>query len=186
MRRVCVYAASSPGEDAGHGAAAERLGREIARRGMEMVYGGGRLGVMGRAADGVLDAGGEVTGVIPRFMEARVHPGLTRTEFVRTMHERKERMASLADGFVVLPGGLGTLEEAAEALTWIQLGLHSKPVGFLNAAGYYDSLFDWFDRAAAEGFLRPEHRAMVLVGEDPAVLLEKMAAFTPPPTILGG
>jgi len=186
MKRICVYAASSPGEDPRYEEAAAGIGELLARRGLEMVYGGGRLGVMGRAADGALRAGGRVTGVIPRFMEARVHPGLSRTEFVETMHERKKRMASLADGFIVLPGGLGTLEEAAEALTWIQLGLHAKPVGFLNVAGYFDPLFAWFDRAAAEGFLRAEHRAMILADEDGESLLRSMDRFRPPPTILRG
>ncbi|MBN1824864.1 MAG: TIGR00730 family Rossman fold protein [Candidatus Eisenbacteria bacterium] len=184
MKRICVYAASNPGRDRRFGEAAARLGRVVASRGLEMVYGGGRLGVMGRAADGAIAAGGRVTGVIPRFMEARVHPGLTRVEYVETMHERKARMAALADGFVTLPGGLGTLEETVEILTWTQLGLHRKPLGLLNAAGYYDPLLAWMDRAAREGFLRPEHRAMVLVAGEPEDLLGLMADYRAPASIL--
>jgi uncharacterized protein (TIGR00730 family) len=182
MKRICVFCGSSPGRDPRHAGAARALGSTLAGRGLELVYGGGSTGLMGLVADATLAAGGTVTGVIPRGLERRelAHRGLTRLEVVASMHERKARMAALADGFVALPGGMGTLEELAEILTWAQLGLHARPVGLLDVAGYYEPLVAFFDRATAEGFLRPEHRRLLAVEREPAALLTRFAAWSPP------
>jgi hypothetical protein len=147
------------------------------------VYGGGSVGLMGALADAALAAGGEVIGVIPRALQLRelAHGRLTSLHVVGSMHERKARMAGLADGFVALPGGMGTLEELAEILTWAQLGLHARPIGLLDVAGYYRPLIAFFDRAVAEGFVRPDDRRLVLVGEEPGPLLDAFAAWEPPP-----
>jgi uncharacterized protein (TIGR00730 family) len=183
MKRVCVFCGSSPGNRDVYLEAARATGRALAERGIELVYGGGSVGLMGAVADAVLDAGGAVTGVIPRALELRelAHRRLTTLHVVGSMHERKARMAELADGFVALPGGMGTLEELAEILTWAQLGLHARPVGLLDAAGYYRPLIQFFDRAVAEGFLRPEHRRLLLVGPEPGPLLDRFAGWAPPP-----
>ena len=182
MQRICVFCGSSAGGAPAYLEAARAAGRAIARRGIGLVYGGGSVGLMGAVADAVLAAGGEVTGVIPRALELRelAHRGLTRLHVVSSMHERKAKMAELADGFVALPGGMGTLEEFAEILTWAQLGLHRKPCGLLDVRGYYRPLVAFFDQAAAEGFVRPAHRALVLVREDPDALLDAFEAFRPP------
>jgi uncharacterized protein (TIGR00730 family) len=158
------------------------MGRTLAGRGIGLVYGGGSVGLMGAVADATLDAGGEVTGVIPRALELRelAHHRLTTLHVVGSMHERKAKMAALAEGFIALPGGMGTLEELAEILTWAQLGLHARPVGLLDVDGYYAPLIQFFDRSVAEGFLRPEHRRLLLVGSDPATLLDRFAAWSPP------
>ena len=150
--------------------------------GLGLVYGGGCVGLMGVLADSVLAAGGEVIGVIPAAMlEWEVgHPGVTSLEVVQTMHERKARMAELSDGFIALPGGYGTLEEFCEVLTWLQLGFHSKPVGILNVAGFFDPLLAMLDRAVSEGFLRSEDRALVLVDEAPKTMLNRMRQFSSP------
>lgn len=182
MRRVCVFCGSSPGKSPAYAAAARAMGGAIARRGLGLVYGGGSVGLMGIAADAALAAGGEVDGVIPEVLVRREvgHRALTRQHVVASMHERKARMADLADAFVALPGGMGTLEELAEILTWAQLGLHAKPCGLLDVNGYYDPLIAFFDRAVQDGFLRPEHRALVIVETDPDALLDRFAAFVPP------
>jgi uncharacterized protein (TIGR00730 family) len=182
MRRICVFCGASPGRDPHHAEGARALGTALVSRGLELVYGGGSTGLMGQLADAVLAAGGTVTGVIPRGLERRelAHRGLTRLEVVASMHERKARMASLADGFVALPGGMGTLEELAEILTWAQLGLHARPVGLLDVGGYYDSLVAFFDRATADGFLRAEHRRLLAVEREPSALLDRFAAWAPP------
>jgi uncharacterized protein (TIGR00730 family) len=182
MKSVCVFCGSSPGHDPIHAEAARALGRTLAARGLTLVYGGGATGLMGLVADAALAAGGQVTGIIPRGLERRelAHRGLTRLEVVGSMHERKARMAALAEGFVALPGGMGTLEELAEILTWAQLGLHARPVGLLDVGGYYEPLVAFFDRAVAAGFLRPEHRALLAVERDPAALLARFDAWTPP------
>jgi uncharacterized protein (TIGR00730 family) len=148
------------------------------------VYGGGNTGLMGALADGALSARGEIVGVMPRHLVERevAHRGLTRLDIVSSMHERKARLAEMADAFVALPGGLGTLEEFTEIWTWGQLGLHRKPYGLLNVAGYYTPLLDFLDHALAQGFVRPEHRAMVHVAEDPAALLDAMV-LAPPPSL---
>ena len=184
MKRVCVFCGSSAGTRPVYAEAARAMGRTLAERGTGLVYGGGRVGLMGEVADAVLAAGGEVTGVIPRgLMEREVgHRGLTSLEVVGTMHERKARMADLADGFVALPGGYGTLDELCEVLTWSQLGIHAKPCGVLNVEGYFDALLALFDHSVAEGFVRPAHRALVLEGAEPGELLDRMAAFSAPST----
>ena len=177
-----MFCGSSAGTSPAYLDAARAMGRTLAKRGMGLVYGGGSVGLMGAVADAALGAGGEVIGVIPRALQLRelAHAGLTTLHVVGSMHERKARMAELAHGFVALPGGMGTLEELAEILTWAQLGLHARPTGLLDVAGYYRPLISFFDRAVAEGFLRPEHRALLVVAEEPAALLDRFAAWQPP------
>jgi hypothetical protein len=182
MRRICVYCGSNTGARPDYRVAAERLGRLLAERRLGLVYGGGNIGLMGVVADAVLAAGGEAIGVIPRgFVEKEVaHDGLSDLRIVSSMHERKAMMADLADAFVALPGGLGTLEEMFETWTWGQLGLHAKPCGLLDVAGYYEPLLAFLDHAAAEGFIKPRHRALLLAERDPGALLDRLAAFRPP------
>jgi uncharacterized protein (TIGR00730 family) len=182
MKRVCVFCGSSPGRDPVYLEAARRLGRTLARRGLGLVYGGGSVGLMGAVADAVLAEGAEVVGVIPRALQLRelAHGGLTTLHVVGSMHERKAKMAELAHAFIALPGGMGTLEEFAEILTWAQLGLHARPCGLLDVAGYYRPLVAFFDQAAAHGFVKPEHRRLVLVDEDPEALLDAFVAWQPP------
>jgi hypothetical protein len=173
---VCVFCGSSQGRDPRHAAAAVELGGEIARRGWTLVYGGGSVGLMGLVADAALEAGGAVVGVIPRFLyEWEVgHDGLTELEIVDTLTERKVRMGDLADAFLTLPGGIGTMDEAFEALSWAQLGLEQKPNGLLNVAGYYDPLVAFLDRATSEGFVKAKHRALLVVGESVGPLLDAL------------
>jgi uncharacterized protein (TIGR00730 family) len=180
--RICVFCGSSPGLNPAHLEAARALGRTLARRGLGLVYGGGSVGLMGALADACLGAGGEVTGVIPSALKAREvdHRGLTEMHVVGSMHERKALMADLADGFAALPGGMGTLEETAEILTWAQLGLHAKPVGLLDVAEYYGHLIAFLDHAAREGFIRPEHRALLVMERDPEALLDRLREWKPP------
>jgi len=181
MRAICVFCGSSPGAVGKYAEVARELGRQLVRRELELVYGGGRVGLMGVLADAVLDAGGRVTGVIPEALERRevAHGGVTDLRVVASMHERKALMADLSDGFVTLPGGLGTLDETFEILTWAQLGIHAKPCGFLNVAGYFDRLFSFLDHAAAQRFLSQEHRDMILVDTLPEGLLERFATYVP-------
>ncbi len=164
MRAVCVFCGSSPGADPAYRDAAAGLGREFARRGLRLVYGGGNVGLMGILADAALSAGGEVVGVIPQALVDKelAHRGLSELIVVETMHDRKARMADLADAFVALPGGYGTFEEFCEVLTWTQLGVHAKPCGLLNINGFYDPLLALFDRAVADRFVQTAHRALVL------------------------
>ena len=181
MKRICVNCGSSPGFRPAYAAAAQDLGRAIAGRGCELVYGGADVGLMGIVADAALAAGGRVTGVIPAAFADRVaHRGLFELRVVASMHERKRAMFDLSDAFVALPGGFGTLEEIAEVLTWAQIGQHRKPCGFLNAAGYYDPLFVFLDRMVGEGFLKKEHRGMILVAESAADLLDRFDTYQPP------
>ncbi|HEX6749303.1 MAG TPA: TIGR00730 family Rossman fold protein [Longimicrobium sp.] len=184
LRRVCVFCGSNPGGRPDYAAAAREMGRVLVERGLGLVYGGGNVGLMGIVADTVLAGGGEVVGVIPEALMAREvgHAGLTELHVVRTMHERKAMMADRADAFVAMPGGFGTFEEFCEVLTWSQLGFHPKPCGLLNVAGYYDPLLALFDRGAEEGFIPPQHRALVIEETDPARLLDRFAAFRPPTT----
>jgi len=177
MRRVAVFCGSRTGTDPAFVACGTALGRELAGRGLGLVYGGGRVGLMGVVADAVLEAGGTVTGVIPEFMSQRelAHLGATEMRVVGSMHERKRVMSELADAFIALPGGLGTLDELVEILTWAQLRFHAKPCGLLNVAGYFDLLLAFFDHAVAQGLIRPEHRALLAVEEAPARLLERFA-----------
>jgi uncharacterized protein (TIGR00730 family) len=182
MKRICVFCGSSPGHDPRYLEAARTMGRTLARRGLGLVYGGGSVGLMGAVADAVLASGGEAVGVIPRVLQIRelAHKSLSTLHVVGSMHERKALMAELSDGFVALPGGMGTLEELSEVLTWAQLGLHSRPVGLLDVAGYYQPLAEFFDRAVGAGFLRPAHRALLLVGDEPAALLDRFEAWRGP------
>jgi hypothetical protein len=167
-RRLCVFCGASPGRDPRHAAFASDAGADLARRGIGIVYGGSRTGLMGALADGALAAGGEVIGVIPRGLVGRevAHPGVTELRVVETLHERKAVMASLADGFVALPGGLGTLEELAEVMSWAQLDLHDKPCGLLDPTGYFEPLLAFLDRAVDEGFLAAAQREMLIVARD--------------------
>ncbi len=182
MKSVCVYCGSSPGAHADYADAAEVLGRALAAHGLELVYGGAGKGLMGRVADAALAAGGRVVGVIPRSLVDKeiAHGGLDELHVVASMHERKALMAELADAFVALPGGFGTLEEIVETLTWAQLGFHAKPCGLLNVRGYYDELLAFVSRAVREGFLRREHRDMLLVESQPGRLLDRFADYAPP------
>ena len=181
-RRLCVYCGSSPGASPGYRAAAVALGTLLAARGIGLVYGGGNIGLMGIVADAVLRGGGEVIGVIPQALAEKelAHAGATQLLVVGSMHERKQRMAELADGFIALPGGIGTLEELFEVFTWLQLGFHTKPVALLNVAGFFDPLLIFLARVRDEQFLRAEHHDCLLTDSDPAALLAKMAGFTPP------
>jgi uncharacterized protein (TIGR00730 family) len=182
MKRVCVFCGSSPGANSKYVELATQLGRMLAQRGLTLVYGGGNVGLMGMLANAVLSGGGEVIGVIPRaLVDLEVaHAGLSDLRVVGSMHERKALMADLADGFIALPGGLGTLEEFCEIVTWAQLGLHGKPCGLLNVENYFRHLIAFFDHAVRERFLRPEHRAMILVEEDPARLIDRVERYRPP------
>jgi uncharacterized protein (TIGR00730 family) len=183
MRAVCVFCGSAPGRRSEYREAALRLGRELARRGVTLVFGGGNIGLMGVLANAAMESGGKVIGVIPRALVDRevAHHGVTDLRIVDSMHERKALMADLADAFVALPGGIGTLEEFCEVLTWAQLGIHGKPVCLLNVAGYYDPLIELLDHAMAEGFLSAEHRKLMLVGREAGSLLDECAAFRPAP-----
>ena len=182
LGRMCVYCGSKPGVRGDYLAAARDLARRLHARGCGLVYGGARVGTMGAVADAMLEAGGEVIGVIPHgLVELEVaHEGLTEIVVVDTLHERKARMVELADGFVTLPGGFGSHDELFEALTWLQLGIHDKPVGLLDVAGYWGGLLVHLDRAVQEGFLSPTVRGTLLADEDPERLLDRMEAFEPP------
>jgi len=181
LQSICVFCGSSPGARADYLRAAEQLGQLLAVQGRTLVYGGGRVGLMGAVADAALAAGGRVVGVIPEALQAKEvgHRGLTELHVVNSMHERKAMMAQMAGGFVALPGGLGTYEELLEIATWGQLGIHQKPCGILNVAGFYDHLLAMLDHAVAERFVRPEHREMILVESDAETLLTRMDAWEP-------
>jgi len=181
MRCMCVFCGSSSGSDPAYVEAAGRLGRLLADEGITLVYGGARVGLMGAVADAALGAGGKVIGVLPDFLKRKEleHPKLTELLIVSSMHERKARMAELADAFIALPGGMGTLEEFCEVVTWAQLGLHEKPCGLLNIQGYYDPLLEFVDRMIDEGFVRKKHKGLVLSAETPAALLAAMRTFQP-------
>jgi uncharacterized protein (TIGR00730 family) len=181
LRSLCVYCGSNPGADPAFAAATRSLAALCTQRGIRLVYGGGKVGLMGVLADAALAEGGEVVGVMPQHLIDREigHRGLTELHVVGSMHERKALMAELADGFVALPGGMGTLEELIEVYTWSQLGLHAKPLGLLNVSGYYDPLVAFLDRAVEQAFLRPEHRAVMAVEGEPAALLERLERAQP-------
>ena len=182
MKRVCVFCGSSSGARAEYTRAAAETGQVIARRGLGLVYGGGHVGLMGVAADAALRAGGEVIGAITHALRDREigHDGLTELHVVRTMHERKALMAALSDGFLVLPGGIGTLEEFFEVWTWGQLGEHAKPVGLVNVAGYFDGLIRFLETMMAEGFLKRKHRKMLIVADTPTAVLDAFTRYEPP------
>jgi uncharacterized protein (TIGR00730 family) len=181
---VCVFCGSNPGARPEYAEAARLLGERIAGRGLRLVYGGGGIGLMGVVADAALAAGGEVVGVIPQHLVDRelAHPGVTDLRITGSMHERKALMADLAGGFVALPGGLGTMEELFEILTWSQLGLQSKPCGLLDVAGFFEPLLAFLDHTVAERFVSAEHRQLVLADRDPDELLDKLEAWQPRPS----
>ena len=182
LSALCVFCGSNLGANPAYAQAARTMGRLLASRETTLVYGGGRVGLMGVIAEAVLNAGGKAIGVIPEALLRRelASEGLTELHVVNTMHERKQLMADLSDGFVAMPGGFGTFEEFCEILTWSQLGLHTKPCGLLNVAGYYDSLLKLFDHALAEQLLQPRNRAMVLSDSDPEALLDAMGHYRAP------
>lgn len=183
MRSVCVFAGSGQGNDSAYREVARALGHELGRRGITMVYGGGRIGLMGVAADAALAASGEVVGVIPEQLAAAelAHEGVTQLHVVGSMHARKALMEQLSGGFVALPGGFGTMDELFEILTWGQLGIHQKPVGLLNVSGYYDALLSWIDRAVRDGLVHAMHRGLFCVAAEPVELLAAMTRHQPPP-----
>jgi uncharacterized protein (TIGR00730 family) len=182
IRRICVFCGSNTGTDPAYVEAARTLGHLFAREGIALVYGGGSVGLMGELADAVLQSGGEVIGVIPHALWAREvgHRGLTDLRIVETMHERKAMMADLADAFIALPGGLGTLEEIFEVWTWAQLGLHQKPLGFLDVNGFYAPLMEFLDGAMRARFVREQHRAIALLAGDPEALLRRFESWEAP------
>src|SRR3954453_10697267 len=182
MKRLCVFCGSNAGARPEYANAARDMAASLAARNIGLVYGGGRVGLMGILADEMLRLGGNVAGVIPRMLSDREvgHVGLSELHVVETMHERKAKMADLADGFIALPGGLGTLEEIFEIWTWAQLGSHRKPCGFLDANGFYAPLLSFLDRAVDAGFIRAQYRSMAIVDVDPAALLRRLNAYEPP------
>ncbi|MDO8938637.1 MAG: TIGR00730 family Rossman fold protein [Methylicorpusculum sp.] len=182
MKRLCVYCGSSPGKSSSYAQAARQLAQELVKRGIGLVYGGAGIGIMGLLADAVLANQGEVLGVIPQALVDKEvsHTGLTELKIVSSMHERKAMMADLSDGFIALPGGLGTLEELFEILTWAQLGFHQKPCGLLNIAGYYDGLTAFLDHAVEEQFVKPIHRSLLRVESCPIDLLDAFSSYQPP------
>ena len=181
MKSVCVFCASSVGNDPVYIDVASRLATAIAARGVRLVYGGGRVGLMGVIADAALAAGGEVVGVIPRSLQDKeiAHGGLTQLRVTESMHERKALMERLSEGFIALPGGFGTLDEFCEIVTWSQLGYHAKPIGMLDANGYFDALRQFFDHSVVSGFVRAEHRQLILEADSPEQLLDRMATWQP-------
>jgi len=182
VRRVCVFCGASSGRSPAYAEAARSLGATLARRGLGLVYGGGRVGLMGAVADGALGGGGEVVGVIPQELVDRelAHGGLSELRVVGSLHERKALMAELSDGFISLPGGVGTMEELFEVWIWAQLGLHDKPVGLLDVDGFYEHLLRFTDTMVESGFLRKPYRDLLLVDRDLPALLEKFADYRPP------
>ncbi len=182
MQRLCVFCGSNFGTREIYRDAARALGTEMARRAIGLVYGGGNVGLMGVIADAILEARGEAIGVMPEHLVAKEieHKQLTDLRIVKTMHERKALMADLSDGFIALPGGFGTYDEFCEVVTWAQLGLHKKPCGMLNVAGFFDALLAMFDHATQEGFIRADHRAMLRVASDANALLDEMQSYRAP------
>jgi uncharacterized protein (TIGR00730 family) len=181
FNRICVFCGTNPGERPEYGAAARALGKLLADEDIELVYGGASVGIMGELADAVHEGGGHVTGIIPQQLMKKeaAHTGIPDLIVVASMHQRKSQMADMADGFIALPGGIGTLEGFFEILTWGQLGIHNKPCGVLNVAGYFDLLTGFLDHAVREGFLTDEHRQMIMVESDPGKMLERMGQYAP-------
>ena len=182
MKRLCVFCGSSFGGNPIYVKAARDLGNAIAKRNICLVYGGARVGLMGEIASTVIRAKGEVIGVIPKGLVDKevAHGSLTDLRIVESMHERKSLMAELSDGFIALPGGFGTMEEIFEVITWAQLSFHDKPCGFLNINGYYNDLIKFLDHSVKENFIEPEHRAMIIIDDNPESLLEKFSKYEPP------
>ncbi len=182
MKSICVFCGSNPGTNPVYMKTAEKLGLFLAEKGVSVVYGGGRVGLMGQVADTVMENGGKVIGIIPHSLAEKevAHQGLTELHVVDSMHTRKAMMAEYSDGFIALPGGFGTFEELCEIITWAQLGFHSKPCGFLNIEGYYDPLVELFDKATREKFVRVEHRKLVLIENEIEKIFEAMINYRPP------
>ena len=182
MKNICIYCGSAVGTNPEYAAAARRLGRALAHQGLGLVYGGGRVGLMGIVADAVLESGGQAIGVIPEALASQevAHDGLTELHVVADMHQRKALMARRADAFLTMPGGIGTFEEFFETLSWASLGLHRKPLGILNVAGYFDPLLALLDHAVAERFLRPEVLSLLVVSTDPEALVAELRDRAPP------
>jgi uncharacterized protein (TIGR00730 family) len=182
MNRICVFCGTNTGSRAEYGAATRELGRILAEQEIELVYGGASVGIMGELADAVHEHGGHVTGIIPQqlMQKEAAHTGIPNLIVVASMHQRKSQMADMSDGFIALPGGIGTLEGFFEILTWGQLGIHAKPSGILNVAGYFDELIRFLDHAVTEGFLTEAHRNAIMMDADPRSLLERMQAYSPP------
>lgn len=186
LKTICVFCGGNPGIRPSYAEQAVAFGKELAARGQSLVYGGGSVGLMGKVAKSALDHGASVVGFIPEHLTTEELMGYPIGELivVETMHERKARMAALADAFVALPGGFGTLDELFEGVTWGQIGLHNKPIGLLNVEGFFDPLLRYIDHCVAEGFIRPYHRALLLVDDDPARLLDRLAVHQPPPGLV--
>ena len=182
LNRICVFCGTNAGSRPAYGVAARDLGRVLAEQGIELVYGGASVGVMGELADAVQEHGGHVTGIIPQqLMEKEAaHTGIRNLIVVASMHQRKSQMADMSDGFIAFPGGIGTLEGFFEVLTWGQLGIHSKPAGILNVERYFDGLTEFLDHAVREGFLTEAHRQNIIVESDPGVLLDRLRSHAPP------
>ena len=182
LNRICVFCGTNTGSRPEYGAAARELGQILAEQDIELVYGGGSVGIMGELADSVHEHGGHVTGIIPQQLmeKEEAHTGLRNLIVVASMHQRKSQMADMSDGFIALPGGIGTLEGFFEILTWGQLGIHAKPSAILNVAGYFDGLTGFLDHAVREGFLTEVHRHAIMVESDPGRLLQRMRAYIPP------
>jgi uncharacterized protein (TIGR00730 family) len=182
LNRICVFCGTNPGSRPEYGAAARELGQILAEQDIELVYGGGSVGIMGELADSVHEHGGHVTGIIPQQLmeKEEAHTGIRNLIVVASMHQRKSQMADMSDGFIALPGGIGTLEGFFEILTWGQLGIHAKPSAILNVAGYFDGLTGFLDHAVREGFLTEVHRHAIMVESDPGRLLQRMRAYIPP------
>ena len=185
FKNICVFCGASLGQGSIYQDMAQALGAELNRRHIGLIYGGGGVGLMGTIARTVLAGGGAVTGVIPGPLKSKELSGEVLGDLitVRTMHERKATMTQLADGFIAIPGGFGTLDELFEALTWGQLGIHNKPIGLLNVNGYFTPLLQWIEHAMGEGFVRPQHRNLIVVADEPATLLDLMIAYEPPPAL---
>src|ERR687895_822017 len=182
LTRICAFCGTNPGSRPAYGAAARELGRILAEQGIELVYGGASVGIMGELADSVHEHGGHVTGIIPQQLveKEEAHTGIANLIVVASMHQRKSQMADMSDGFIALPGGIGTLEGLFEILTWAQLGIHAKPAGILNVEGYFDGLTGFLDHAVREGFLTEAHRDAIVVESSPEKLLEQMRAYSAP------
>jgi len=181
LKRICVFCGTNPGSRPDYGVAARELGRALAEEQIELVYGGASVGIMGELADSVHEHGGQVTGIIPQqlMQKEAAHTGIRNLIVVASMHQRKSQMADMSDGFIALPGGIGTLEGFFEVLTWSQVGIHSKPAGILNVAGYFDLLTGFLDHAVREGFLTDAHRDAIAVETEPHRLIARLRSFTP-------
>lgn len=181
MQRVCVFCGSSSGVKQEYAVGARELGLVLAKKNIDLVYGGGHVGLMGIVADAAMSAGAKAIGIIPRCLADKevAHQGLTELKIVQTMHERKAQMSDLSDGFIAMPGGFGTLEELFEVITWAQLGIHKKPFGLFNVAGYYDKLIEFMDYQVEQGFVPQRHREMIIVSDEAEQLVEMLESFHP-------